>query len=46
MIAGTVMGVPREAAFGALRLCLGKWSTEKELDRASKIISKRVAGLL
>jgi len=42
----TAMGVPEEAALGALRLSLGKWSTEKELDRASRIISNRVAGLL
>jgi cysteine sulfinate desulfinase/cysteine desulfurase-like protein len=40
------MGVPEEAALGALRLSLGKWSTEKELDRASMIITNRVAGLL
>jgi cysteine desulfurase len=42
----TAMGMPKEAALGALRLSLGKWSTEKELDRASMIISNRVAGLL
>ena len=42
----TAMGVPKEAALGALRLSLGKWSTEKELDRVSRIISNRVARLL
>lgn len=41
----TAMGVPEGIALGALRLSLGKWSTEREIDRASSIISDRCAGL-
>lgn len=37
------MGVPEEVALGAMRLSLGKWSTEKEVDRASRIIGEKVA---
>ena len=41
----TAMGVPEEVALGTLRLSLGKWSTEKEIDRASSIIGDEVARL-
>jgi len=41
----TAMGVPEDVALGALRLSLGKWSTEKEVDRASRIIGDKVARL-
>ncbi len=41
----TAMGVPEEAALGALRLSLGKWSTEREITRASRIIADKAAGL-
>src|SRR4030065_1988570 len=41
----TAMGVPEEVALGAVRLSLGKWSTEKEIDRASRIIGDKVARL-
>jgi len=35
------MGIPRETALGALRLSLGRWSTEEEIDLVSKLIVKR-----
>ena len=41
----TAMGVPEEVALGALRLSLGKWSTEKEMDMASRLIASKAAGL-
>ena len=36
------MGVARETALGALRLTLGRWSTEAEVDRAVELIVMRV----
>jgi len=42
----TAMGVPKETALGALRLSLGKWSTEKEVDRASRMIGDKAARLV
>ncbi len=36
------MGVERETALGALRLTLGRWSTEAEVDRAVELIVERV----
>jgi cysteine desulfurase len=36
------MGIPREQALGALRLSLGRWSTEEEIDKVSKLIVQRV----
>jgi cysteine desulfurase len=42
----TAMGVPEETALGALRLSLGKWSTEKEVDRASRMIGDKAARLV
>ena len=35
------MGVKRELALGALRLTLGRWSTEEEIDRAAGLIAER-----
>ena len=32
------MGLPKEQALGALRLSLGRWSTQKEIDIASGLI--------
>jgi len=42
----TAMGVPKETALGALRLSLGKWSTEKEVDRVSRMIGDKAARLV
>jgi cysteine desulfurase len=39
----TAMDVPEEVALGALRLSLGKWSTEKEMDMASRLIASKAA---
>ncbi len=36
------MGIPREQALGALRLSLGRWSTQEEIDQASKLIIQNV----
>ncbi len=35
------MGLDRELALGALRLTLGRWSTQKEIDMAGKLIVER-----
>jgi cysteine desulfurase len=32
------MGVSRERALGALRLSLGRWSTEEEVQRAADLL--------
>jgi cysteine desulfurase len=36
------MGCSRERALGALRLTLGRWSTEEEIKRAARLIAKTV----
>ncbi|MHB9035681.1 MAG: cysteine desulfurase family protein [Armatimonadota bacterium] len=36
------MGVPRELALGALRLSIGRYTTEEEITRASKMIAAKV----
>ena len=36
------MGLDRELALGALRLTLGRWSTQKEIDMAGELIVERV----
>ncbi len=36
------MGLTREQALGALRLSLGRWSTKKEVEKASRIIVRNV----
>lgn len=40
------MGVARETALGALRLTLGRWSTEKEVDRAVELIVERAGEIV
>jgi len=42
----TAMGVPEEVALGAVRLSLGKWSTEKDINRASRMIGNMAARLV
>jgi cysteine desulfurase len=39
----TAMGLPRERAVAALRLSLGRWSTEDEVDRAADLIATGAA---
>jgi len=36
------MGITREQALGALRLSLGRWSKEDEIDEAAKVIVRNV----
>jgi len=40
------MGLSRERALGALRLTLGRWSTEEEVERAVRLLAKSVDSLL
>jgi cysteine desulfurase len=40
------MGVPREWALGALRLSVGRWTTEAEVDRAAALIVERARRLV
>jgi cysteine desulfurase len=39
------MGMSRERALGALRLTLGRWSTQDEVEQAAMLLSGTVAGL-
>ncbi|HKV57982.1 MAG TPA: cysteine desulfurase NifS, partial [Ktedonobacteraceae bacterium] len=39
------MGYKREAALGALRLTLGRWSTLEEVERAARLLSRSVDSL-
>ncbi|MGH2495398.1 MAG: cysteine desulfurase family protein [Ktedonobacteraceae bacterium] len=39
------MGHKRETALGALRLTLGRWSTEEEIERAARLLSRSVDSL-
>lgn len=39
------MGVPRELAAGALRLTLGRWTTQAEVDAAVELVREAVAEL-
>lgn len=39
------MGRKREAALGALRLTLGRWSTEEEVERAARLLARSVDAL-
>jgi cysteine desulfurase len=39
------MGMSRERALGALRLTLGRWSTEDEVERAATLLSQTVLRL-
>ena len=36
------MGLDRELALGALRLTLGRWSTQEEIDVAGELVVERV----
>ena len=38
------MGLSREIALGALRLSLGRWTTQKDIDVAGKLIVERAKG--
>ncbi len=40
------MGLSRKLALGALRLTLGRWSTQEEIDSASELIVRAARGLL
>jgi cysteine desulfurase len=39
------MGLPREQAYGSLRITLGKWTTEPEVDHVLEVLEKVVAKL-
>jgi cysteine desulfurase len=36
------MGVSRERALGAMRLTLGRWSTEEEIERVARLLARSV----
>jgi len=36
------MGLSRERALGALRLTLGRWSTEEEIERAAFLLARTI----
>ncbi len=40
------MGMSRERALGALRLTLGRWSTEEEVEEAARLLTDTVDSLL
>src|SRR5439155_12698766 len=39
------MGLSRERALGALRLTLGRWSTEDEVEKAARLLARTVDSL-
>ena len=39
------MGLPHEQAYGSLRITLGKWTTESEIDHVLEVLEKVVAKL-
>ena len=39
------MGLSRERALGALRLTLGRWSTEDEVEEAARLLARTVDSL-
>ena len=39
------IGIPPEQAYGSLRLTLGKWTTEEEIDRVLEVLPRIVAKL-
>ncbi len=41
----TAMGLSREQALGTLRLTLGRWSTEAEVEQASVLLAKSIDAL-
>jgi cysteine desulfurase len=36
------MGMSRERALGALRLTLGRWTTEDEVERAARLLARSI----
>ena len=36
------MGLSRDRALGAMRLTLGRWSTEEEIERAARLLAKSI----
>ncbi|HET8912840.1 MAG TPA: aminotransferase class V-fold PLP-dependent enzyme, partial [Ktedonobacteraceae bacterium] len=40
------LGLARSQALGALRLTLGRWSTEDEIERAARMLAQTIASLL
>jgi cysteine desulfurase len=39
------MGLSRERALGALRLTLGRWSTNEEVERAARLLPRSIDSL-
>src|SRR6266568_1744521 len=39
------MGISRERALGAMRLTLGRWSTEEEIERAARLLARSIDSL-
>jgi cysteine desulfurase len=39
------MGITRERALGALRLTLGRWSTEEEIEKAARLLARTIDSL-
>lgn len=39
------MGMSRERALGALRLTLGRWSTEEEIERVARLLARTIDSL-
>jgi cysteine desulfurase len=39
------MSMSRERALGALRLTLGRWTTEDEVERAARLLARSIASL-
>jgi len=39
------MGISRERALGALRLTLGRWSTEEEIEKAARLLARTIDSL-
>ncbi|HEX9134333.1 MAG TPA: cysteine desulfurase family protein [Ktedonobacteraceae bacterium] len=39
------MGMSRERALGALRLTLGRWSTEEEIEKAARLLARTIDSL-
>ena len=40
------MGISRERALGALRLTLGRWSSEEEVEQAATLLTRTIATML
>jgi len=39
------MGISRERALGALRLTLGRWSTDKEVEEVARLLARTIDSL-